>query len=111
MLDPKCQQQINNIVIEPDPELYEVHSPGIVEITTNKEKRYSCRVVHPKGHPMNPMTNADVEAKFTNLAGNFMPEYQMRRIIDTVHNLEKVDDIGELLNLLVIPAGSRSVKT
>jgi len=40
-----------------------------------------------------------------------MPEHQMRRIIDMVHNLEKVDDIGELLNLLVIPAGSRSVKT
>ena len=108
---PQVRQLINKIVVEPDPELDGFHSPGIVEITTNKEKRYSCRVVHPKGHPMNPMTNADVEAKFTNLAGNFMPEYQMRRIIDTVHNLEKVDDIGELLNLLVIPAGSRSVKT
>jgi len=109
--DPQVRQLINKIVVEPDPELDGFHSPGIVEITTNKEKRYSCRVVHPKGHPMNPMTNADVEAKFTNLAGKFMPEHQMRRIIDTVHNLEKVDDIGELLNLLVIPAGSRSVKT
>jgi len=30
-----------------------------------------------------------------------MDEKQMRQIIDTVYNLEKLDDIGELVKLLV----------
>ncbi|MBI2988366.1 MAG: MmgE/PrpD family protein, partial [Deltaproteobacteria bacterium] len=57
----------------------------------------------PKGHPMNPMTDADIEEKFRSMAGKFMGEQQMRQIIDTVYNLEKLDDIGKLVKLLVVP--------
>ena len=55
---------------------------------------------------MNPMTDADVEEKFRSMAGKFMDEKQMGRIMDTVYNLEQLDDIAKLTRLLVVPGQS-----
>lgn len=52
---------------------------------------------------MNPMTAADVEGKFRSTACKLIDEKQTRQIIDTVCNLEKLNDIGDLVKLLVIP--------
>ena len=80
-----------------------ISRPGIVEITTKNGKKYRCEVLRPKGHPMNPMTDADVENKFRSMAGKLMDEQQMRQIIDTVYRLDTLNDIGELVKLLVVP--------
>jgi 2-methylcitrate dehydratase len=99
--DPRVRELADKIFVEPDPDLEEFDSPGIVEINTKKGEKYSSRVVYPKGHPMNPMTDTDVEKKFRSMASKFMDEKQMRQIVDTVYHLEKLDDIGELIKLLV----------
>ncbi|MBI2988727.1 MAG: MmgE/PrpD family protein [Deltaproteobacteria bacterium] len=59
--DPRWRELADKIFVEPDPKLDEFHSAGIAEITTKKGKKYSCQVLQPKGHPMNPVTDADVE--------------------------------------------------
>ncbi|MBI2988439.1 MAG: MmgE/PrpD family protein [Deltaproteobacteria bacterium] len=105
--DPRVRELAEKVFVEPDAKLdlssgMEVGA-GIVEITTKKGQKYSCQVLQAKGHPMNPMTDADVEEKFRSMAGKFMNEKQMRQIIDTVYNLEKLDDIGQLVKLLVVP--------
>ncbi len=101
--DPKVRELADKVFVEADPKLDEFCSPGIVEITTKKGEKYCCQVLEPKGHPMNPMTDADVEQKFRSMASKFMNERQMSRIIDVVYNLENLDDIGELLKLLIFP--------
>ena len=105
--DRRVRELIDKISLEPDPKLDEFSSPGsgpaIVEIITKSGVKYKCEVRHPKGHPMNPMTDADVEEKFRSMAGKLMVEEQMRQIIDTVYNLDKLDDIGDLVKMLVIP--------
>jgi len=101
--DPRVRGLADKIFVELDPKLDEFSSPGIVEITSKKGEKYRCQVLQPKGHPMNPMTDADVEEKFRSMAGKFMDEKQMRQVVDTVYNLEKLDDIGDLVKLLVIP--------
>ena len=100
--DPRVRELIDKITVEPAPELDGFHSPGIVEIKTRKGEQHSHRVVHPKGHPMNPMTEADVAHKFRTLAGKLMEEKQMREIVDTAYALENLDDIGALVKLLII---------
>jgi hypothetical protein len=50
---------------------------------------------------MNPVTDADLEEKFRSMAGKFMDESQMSHIIDSIYNLEKLEDIGGLVKLLV----------
>lgn len=44
---------------------------AIVEITTNKGKRYSCEIDYPKGEPENPMTADDVISKYRELASYY----------------------------------------
>ncbi len=101
--DPRVRELADKVFVEPDTKLDEFMSSAIVEITTKKGEKYSSQVLQPKGHPMNPMIGADVEQKFRSMASKFMDEKQMSRIIDTIYNLEKLDDIGELLKLLVVP--------
>ena len=103
--DPRVRELSGKIFIEPDPSpRYDKYtSPGLVEITTKKGQKYQHEVLLPKGHPMNPMTDADIEEKFRSMAGKYFSEKQMMQIIDTVYNLEKLDDIGDLAKLLVFP--------
>jgi 2-methylcitrate dehydratase len=101
--DPKVRALVDKISVEPDSELEEFDSPGIVEIVTKTGGNYSYRVVHPKGHPMNPMTDAEIEQKFRGIAGKFMSGQQMKEIIDSVANLEKLKDIQKLIALLIFP--------
>ena len=101
--DPRVRELLDKILVEPDPRLEEFSSPGIAEITTKNGEKYRCEVLHPKGHPMNPVTDADLEEKFRSMACKFMDEKQMRRIIDAIYNLDKVEDVGELVKLLVVP--------
>jgi 2-methylcitrate dehydratase len=93
----------DKVVLEPDPQLEGFSYSGIVEITTKRGEKFRRQVLQPKGHPMNPMTDADVEEKFRSMAGKFMGEKQIRQVIDTINNLDAVDNIGELIGLLVIP--------
>ncbi len=101
--DPRVRELIDKIVLEPEPELDKFQSPGIAEITTKKGKKYKCQVLRPKGHPMNPMSDGDVEEKFRSLAGKFLGEKQMSEVVTAIYNLESLDDIGNLMKLLVIP--------
>lgn len=103
--DPKVIDLMSRIKITADPELdrlYPPARPADLEILTKKGERLRARVDYPKGDPHNPMTDAEVEAKFRRLARRLMGEGQIRRIIETVKNIEKVDDIGELMDLLVV---------
>jgi 2-methylcitrate dehydratase len=101
--DPKVRELADKVVLEPDPQLEGFSYSGIVEITTKRGEKFRRQVLQPKGHPMNPMTDADVEEKFRSMAGKFMGEKQIRQVIDTINNLDAVDNIGELIGLLVIP--------
>jgi len=106
--DPKVHEMCEKVFVEPDPELVEYNSPGIVEIKTKNGQKYNCTVLQPKGHPMNPMDFSDVERKFRSMASEFMDEGQMKVIIDTVYNLDKVQDISELLKSLIISSHAKT---
>ena len=93
----------DKVFVEPDPQLDPYISSGIVEITTKRGQRYRGEILRPKGHPMNAMTDADIEKKFSSMAGKLMSEKQMRQIIDTVYRLDTLNEIGELIKLLVVP--------
>jgi len=100
--DIRVKELMDKVQIESDPKLDAYYNPGIVEISTYDSKKYTGTVLHPKGGAMNPMTDADIEEKFRSAAAKFMGEKQMKQIIDTVYNLEKFDDIGDLVKLLVV---------
>ncbi len=103
--DPKVVDLMSRIKISSDPELEKLYPPARpadIEVLTQKGERFRARVDYPKGDPHNPMTDDEVQAKFRKLASKLMGEHQILRIIETVYNIEKVDDIGELMELLVV---------
>ncbi len=99
--DPKLHALIQQVLVVSDPELsaaYPAAIANIVEVKT-AEKVYTERVDHPKGHPKNPMIDAEVEEKFRRLAAPLIPEREVNKILEQLWNLEKVKSIGALLAL------------
>ena len=73
-----------------------------VEVATRSGQRYSAEVAYHKGHYKNPLTDAEVEAKFRSLAEDFLSPRQIARLLERLWQLEDVKDIGEVLRLTVI---------
>ena len=61
-------------------------------------------VPYSKGLPENPMSAAEVEEKFRSLVDPIVPEGRSQQIIDAVKEVEKIRNIDELVQLLVVPA-------
>jgi len=103
--DPQVLDLMSRVKVTVDPDLEKLYPPARpadLEIRTKKGERVRTRVDYPKGDSHNPMTDEEVQAKFRKLAAPLMEESQIRRIIDAVDNLEGVDDVGKLIELLVV---------
>jgi len=62
--------------------------------------RPSVLVVHFKGAPHNPMSQLELEEKARNVTRPILSERKLGRLIDTIRNVEKMDDIANLGRLL-----------
>lgn len=65
---------------------------------------YTERVKHATGSPANPVTDAQLDAKFRELAGSVLPKARVGRLLAALWQLERVDDIGAIITLCRIPA-------
>ena len=70
-----------------------------VEVVTKSGQRYTATVPYHKGHYQNPMTDAEVEAKFRSLAEPLIPTAQTDALLEKLWRLEEVADIGEVVRL------------
>ena len=73
---------------------------AIVTLTLKDGRTYTKTVEHATGAPANPMTDAQLEDKFRGLAEDVLPRRRCNRILDLLWNLDKVDDIREVVALL-----------
>ncbi len=72
-----------------------------VTITTTDGKKHSHRVDVPKGDPRDPMTAQELQVKFDALAEPILSEARRSELKRTVFELEKLDDVGKLMDLTV----------
>lgn len=103
--DPEVLKLMAKVTVATDPELEKLHPhalPAHLDIRTKKGERFSQRVDHPKGDPLNPLTDEEIEAKFRSLASPLMGEHRITRIIQMANDIEEVDDIGELMDALAV---------
>ncbi len=75
--------------------------PARVEIGV-QGRVYSASVLAPKGEPSNPMTPADLEAKFRTLAGPLLGDARAELLLSTIQALED-NDAAPLLRQLAEP--------
>jgi 2-methylcitrate dehydratase len=73
-----------------------------MEVVTKSGERFVEQVSHPKGHRQNPLTDGELEDKFCSLAGAVLTLDQCRRALDMLWDLERVEDIGPVLDLLQV---------
>ena len=80
---------------------YPAYYSCAVTVTMNEGAEYTAVVDNPKGDYRNPMTDEEIETKFTKLARREIhDEGRIRDIITFVWNLEQAKDINELFFLL-----------
>ena len=70
-----------------------------LDVTTKSGQTFSAEVPYHKGHYLNPMTDAEVEAKFRSLAKDLLSPGQTGELLAKLWKLEEVEDIGEVLRL------------
>lgn len=83
-------------------ELYGTSFPNKVTIVTKGGEKLECEVLDPKGHPLNPLSRAEIEAKFTAAANGLLPEENQRKLIAAVWDLENVKSMRDILSLMVV---------
>jgi 2-methylcitrate dehydratase len=52
----------------------------------------------PRGHPKNPMNDAEIEAKFTSVSGRLSSD--RRAFLDALWDLDKLDDVSRFMKLV-----------
>ena len=70
-----------------------------LEVVTKDGQSYTATVPYHKGHYKNPMTDAEVEAKFRSLAEPLIPAAQTAALLEKLWHLEEVADIREVMEL------------
>jgi 2-methylcitrate dehydratase len=71
-----------------------------LELTTRSGERHVAQVRYPKGHPKNPMTDAEVEEKFRRQASELMATEQIDAVLERWWNLEEAVSVAGLMALL-----------
>jgi len=78
------------------------HNPAKVTIKLKNGAIYEETVCAGKGTILNPMTKEEVYQKFRGFASAALPNHNTEAIIETVAELEGVENIRELIRLLTV---------
>ena len=71
------------------------------QVVCRNQARHEAQVLYRKGSHEDPMTAAEIDAKFMDLAGKSVAPETARRIAETVAKLERIENSGELTQLLL----------
>jgi len=103
IVDPRIREQLHKVEVVADPEI-EKQFPAlqrvIVHIDTKDGRSFHKQLDFPKGDPRNPLTDSDIEEKFSALAEGVLSSTAQKKVKDAVWNLEHVGSVAELMALM-----------
>ena len=103
IMDPKIREQLKKVEVVADPEIEKVFPAlqrVIVRINTTDGRSFNKQLDYPKGDPRNPLTDSELEEKFSALAEGVLSPAAQKRVKEAVWNLERVGSISELMALM-----------
>jgi 2-methylcitrate dehydratase len=110
LADPENLGFVAKVRVEEDPDFTAMYpDKGIATRVTAREpggREVTAQVTLPKGHPMNPMSKADIEDKFLRLTRDNLGEGDAKKVLSRLWKIEQEKDLTELLALLRV--GRRS---
>ena len=93
---------IEKVRLEHGPEFDAITPAANVTIRTRDGRLLKKRVDHPRGNSENRLSDEELRDKFIECADFRMSITQVDRIVETCLNLEKLDDISDLMPQLVV---------
>jgi 2-methylcitrate dehydratase len=110
--DEKNLDFISRIKVVEDPQLTAYYPgrgmPNRISATLPGGVEVMAQVNVPRGHPQNPMSREDIEAKFLRLAGPKLGSGRAKRALGALWKLEEEKDSGALLKILRVEKGSKA---
>jgi 2-methylcitrate dehydratase PrpD len=96
--DKKILAMMPKVRLKVDREIEENHWDRAARVTIGlaNRQRESKLVIHFKGTPRNPLSQSEVEAKARTLTRDILSAAKLERLIDTIENLEKLDDVSSI---------------
>lgn len=98
--DGALQSFAQKVVVEADPQMtvaFPREWPAETQVELKDGRKFVRHVPHPKGEPEAPMSRAEIEAKFRELADMAIDRAAADRVIDAVWDLERHKDLGRVL--------------
>jgi 2-methylcitrate dehydratase PrpD len=110
------KRMASKVAIEIDPSLDEIFkgtdkSPAQVKLQLTSGKEVIEAADYPRGSPKNPATKEEIEGKFADLAGNIFEKGKAWEIVHMVNNIEKLNDVKELISHLALQLHKNCEKT
>ncbi|HEX4329237.1 MAG TPA: MmgE/PrpD family protein [Burkholderiales bacterium] len=107
LADPKLLDFIKRIEARADPEI-DAMGPAFrhaanVALQTRDGRSFSHQILNRRGSPENPLSPEEVEYKFRNVAQSCLSPESLERVVQLCAQLDKLDDLGELISLLGAP--------
>ncbi len=99
--DPVINRLADLVVHEDDPATVAHRSGGEVSVTLRDGRVLAHRIEDMRGTIANPMTRADIVAKFRANARGVVPDDQAERAIEEILGLESCPDVAPVLDRLV----------
>ncbi len=109
LTDPRFAELSRKVTIHVDPVCEEErlrlnNRAAIVTVVTTDGRRLEKRVQYSKGHPKNPFSNDELNAKFMDAVVPLLGRSRADQIAERVWHIEGMDDAAELVRLSVKPA-------
>ena len=103
IMDPAIRAQLKKVEVVADPEIEKVFPAlqrVIVNITTKDGRNFTRQLDYPKGDPRNPLSDAEIEEKFSALAEGVLSPHAQNQLKDAIWNLDKIGAVSKLMALM-----------
>ena len=103
--DPKLLTLVKRVKVERHPELSARYPEAVGNIVTtrlSKGRVFSERVDYPRGHARNPLSDAEVEAKFHNLADAVLGQERAEAVLRSLWRLDEACEWRALISSIEV---------
>ncbi len=99
LMDPQIRRLMSRTTLLLDSDLDALHParwPTAVAITLHSGQCCEDRTDYPRGDPENPVSSAELLAKFTSMATPAWGSERVQKLAQTIMELERVEDVNSL---------------
>jgi 2-methylcitrate dehydratase len=100
--DPRLRELMRRVTVAENPEFtrqFPARLESRMEVLARDGRRLAEATAWPKGHAKNPMSDADVDRKFTDLCGDLLAPARRDALRAALWELERAPDVGAVLAL------------